>query len=136
MSMFVVMTLILFLTMRPVDQRQHLSMCFDKLMTNINQSLDSKNRDKFTKIWLDSRTNSTTNKLWHLSGNNNNFMLVGGIHVFAPLIFEQKKKPKKRWKKRTENQLPMLWKNAVNSLITLYRKWFTCSFLKWYHKSY
>ena len=49
MSMFVVMTLILFLTMQPVDQRQLLSMCFDKLMTDINQSLDSKNRDKFTQ---------------------------------------------------------------------------------------
>ena len=45
MSMFVMMTLILFLTMQPIDQRQHLSMCFDKLMTDINQSLDSKNRD-------------------------------------------------------------------------------------------
>ena len=42
MSMFVVMSLILFLTMQPVDQRQHLSMCFDKIMTDINQSLDSK----------------------------------------------------------------------------------------------
>ena len=32
------------------DQRQHLSMCFDKLMTNINLNLDSKNRDKFARI--------------------------------------------------------------------------------------
>ena len=125
MSMFVVMTLILFLTMQPVDQRQHLSMSFDKLMTNINQSLDSKNKDKFTIIWLDSRTNFATNKLWHLSRDNNNFMPA---HVFAPL--------KKRWRKRIGNQLPMLWKSVANSSITLYRKWFTCSFLGWYHKLY
>ena len=134
--MFVVMTFILFLTMQPVDQRQHLSMCFDKLMTNINQSLYSKNKDKFARIWPDSRTNSATNKLWHLSRNNNNFMPAGGIHVFVLLIFEQKTKPKKRWRKRTGNQLPMLWKSVAHSLITLYRKWFTCSFLGWYHKSY
>ncbi|XP_034692714.1 exportin-7-like isoform X1 [Vitis riparia] len=37
------------LASQPVDQRQLLSMCFDKLMTDINQSLDSKNRDKFTQ---------------------------------------------------------------------------------------
>ena len=54
--------------------------------------------------------NSATNKLWHLSHNNNNFMLARGIHVFVPLIFEQKTKPKKGWRKRIGNQLPMLWK--------------------------
>lgn len=31
------------------DQRQRLSECFDKLMTDVGRSLDSKNRDKFTQ---------------------------------------------------------------------------------------
>ncbi|XP_022765661.1 exportin-7-like isoform X4 [Durio zibethinus] len=37
------------LASQPVDQQQRLSVCFDKLMTNVNRSLDSKNRDKFTQ---------------------------------------------------------------------------------------
>jgi exportin-7 len=32
-----------------VDQQQHLSLCFDKLMADITRSLDLKNRDKFTQ---------------------------------------------------------------------------------------
>ncbi|KAK6228500.1 hypothetical protein SCA6_000840 [Theobroma cacao] len=34
---------------QPVDQHQRLSICFDKLMTDVTRSLDSKNRDKFTQ---------------------------------------------------------------------------------------
>ncbi|XP_054783087.1 uncharacterized protein LOC129290362 isoform X1 [Prosopis cineraria] len=37
------------LASQPMDQRQRLSLCFDKLMTDVNRSLDSKNRDKFTQ---------------------------------------------------------------------------------------
>lgn len=32
-----------------VDQHQRLSVCFDKLMTDVSRSLDSKNKDKFTQ---------------------------------------------------------------------------------------
>ncbi|KAK2991730.1 hypothetical protein RJ640_004258 [Escallonia rubra] len=34
---------------QPVDQHQHLSSCFEKLMADVTRSLDSKNRDKFTQ---------------------------------------------------------------------------------------
>ncbi|KAI9111233.1 hypothetical protein K1719_017844 [Acacia pycnantha] len=34
---------------KPMDQRQRLSQCFDKLMADVSRSLDSKNRDKFTQ---------------------------------------------------------------------------------------
>ncbi|KAK4771663.1 hypothetical protein SAY87_032195 [Trapa incisa] len=34
---------------QPVDQHQHLSLCFEKLMTDVIRSLESKNRDKFTQ---------------------------------------------------------------------------------------
>ncbi|KAL2536815.1 ARM repeat superfamily protein [Forsythia ovata] len=34
---------------QPVDQHQRLALCFDKLMTDVVRSLDSKNRDKFTQ---------------------------------------------------------------------------------------
>lgn len=34
---------------QPLDQHQRLSLCFDKLMTDVTRSLDSKNRDKFTQ---------------------------------------------------------------------------------------
>ncbi|XVF00108.1 hypothetical protein REPUB_Repub03eG0256800 [Reevesia pubescens] len=37
------------LASQPVDQHQRLSICFDKLMTDVIRSLDSKNRDKFTQ---------------------------------------------------------------------------------------
>ncbi|XVF41019.1 hypothetical protein PTKIN_Ptkin01aG0246900 [Pterospermum kingtungense] len=37
------------LASQPVDQHQRLSICFDKLMADVNRSLDSKNRDKFTQ---------------------------------------------------------------------------------------
>ncbi|XWS08203.1 hypothetical protein CRYUN_Cryun41cG0059600 [Craigia yunnanensis] len=37
------------LASQPVDQHQRLSVCFDKLMTDVTRSLDSKNRDKFTQ---------------------------------------------------------------------------------------
>ncbi|KAH9619691.1 hypothetical protein KSS87_015760 [Heliosperma pusillum] len=37
------------LASQPVDQHQRLSLCFDKLMTDVSRSLDSKNRDKFTQ---------------------------------------------------------------------------------------
>ncbi|RVW93976.1 Exportin-7 [Vitis vinifera] len=37
------------LASQPVDQHQRLSLCFDKLMADVNRSLDSKNRDKFTQ---------------------------------------------------------------------------------------
>lgn len=37
------------LSSQPVDQHQRLSVCFDKLMADVNRSLDSKNRDKFTQ---------------------------------------------------------------------------------------
>ncbi|KAG8480658.1 hypothetical protein CXB51_025204 [Gossypium anomalum] len=33
----------------PVDHHQRLSICFDKLMSDVTRSLDSKNRDKFTQ---------------------------------------------------------------------------------------
>ncbi|CAJ1967772.1 unnamed protein product [Sphenostylis stenocarpa] len=33
----------------PPDQHQRLSLCFDKLMTDVSLSLDGKNRDKFTQ---------------------------------------------------------------------------------------
>lgn len=37
------------LSSQSVDQHQRLSLCFDKLMADVNRSLDSKNRDKFTQ---------------------------------------------------------------------------------------
>ncbi|KAG0447142.1 hypothetical protein HPP92_028453 [Vanilla planifolia] len=37
------------LTSKPADQQQRLVVCFDKLMTDVNRSLDSRNRDKFTQ---------------------------------------------------------------------------------------
>ncbi|XP_074310718.1 uncharacterized protein LOC141646709 [Silene latifolia] len=37
------------LASQPVDQHQRLSLCFDKLMTDVSRSLDTKNRDKFTQ---------------------------------------------------------------------------------------
>uniref|UniRef100_A0A2P2M004 Exportin-7 isoform X1 n=3 Tax=Rhizophora mucronata TaxID=61149 RepID=A0A2P2M004_RHIMU len=37
------------LAAQPVDQHQRLSLCFDKLMADVNRSLDSRNRDKFTQ---------------------------------------------------------------------------------------
>ncbi|KAL2511701.1 ARM repeat superfamily protein [Abeliophyllum distichum] len=37
------------LASQPVDQHQRLALCFDKLMTDVVRSLDSKNRDKFTQ---------------------------------------------------------------------------------------
>ncbi|XP_068659491.1 uncharacterized protein [Aristolochia californica] len=37
------------LASQPADQQQRLSLCFDKLMADVNRSLDSKNRDKFTQ---------------------------------------------------------------------------------------
>ncbi|KAI4339119.1 hypothetical protein MLD38_024091 [Melastoma candidum] len=37
------------LASQPADQHQWLSLCFDKLMKNVNRSLDSRNRDKFTQ---------------------------------------------------------------------------------------
>ncbi|XP_027114232.1 exportin-7 isoform X1 [Coffea eugenioides] len=37
------------LSSQPIDQHQRLSLCFDKLMVDVNRSLDSKNRDKFTQ---------------------------------------------------------------------------------------
>ncbi|KAG9454969.1 hypothetical protein H6P81_007873 [Aristolochia fimbriata] len=37
------------LASQPTDQQQRLSLCFDKLMADVNRSLDSKNRDKFTQ---------------------------------------------------------------------------------------
>ncbi|KAK9733076.1 hypothetical protein RND81_04G041800 [Saponaria officinalis] len=37
------------LASQPVEQHQRLSLCFDKLMTDVSRSLDSKNRDKFTQ---------------------------------------------------------------------------------------
>jgi exportin-7 len=36
------------LSSQAVEQHQRLSLCFDKLMSNVTRSLDSKNRDKFT----------------------------------------------------------------------------------------
>nr|GMD39917.1 exportin-7 isoform X2 [Ipomoea batatas]GMD41876.1 exportin-7 isoform X2 [Ipomoea batatas]GMD44834.1 exportin-7 isoform X2 [Ipomoea batatas]GMD48066.1 exportin-7 isoform X2 [Ipomoea batatas] len=36
------------LASQPVDQQQRLSLCFDKLMSDITRSLDQKNRDKFS----------------------------------------------------------------------------------------
>lgn len=36
------------LASQPGDQQQRLSLCFDKLMANINRSLDQKNREKFS----------------------------------------------------------------------------------------
>ena len=98
--------------------------------------LGLKNRDKFNIMWLDSRTNSATNKLWQPSRNSNNFMPIEGIHVFVTLISKQKTKPRKERGERIGNQLPILWNCAANSLITLHKKWFMCSFLRWYHKSY
>ena len=57
--------------------------------------LGLKNRDKFNRIWPDSRTNSATNKLWQPSRNSNNFMPIEGIHVFVTLISKQKKNREK-----------------------------------------
>ncbi|XP_039036143.1 exportin-7-like isoform X2 [Hibiscus syriacus] len=37
------------LASQPMDQHQRRSVCFDKLMQDVTQSLDSKNRDKFTQ---------------------------------------------------------------------------------------
>ncbi|TYJ15852.1 hypothetical protein E1A91_A10G211000v1 [Gossypium mustelinum] len=37
------------LASQPVDHHQRLSICFDKLMSDVTRSLDSKNRDKFTQ---------------------------------------------------------------------------------------
>ncbi|XP_020249688.1 LOW QUALITY PROTEIN: exportin-7 [Asparagus officinalis] len=37
------------LASQPLDQQQRLLLCFDKLMADVNRSLDSKNRDKFTQ---------------------------------------------------------------------------------------
>ncbi|XP_021639387.2 uncharacterized protein LOC110634618 isoform X4 [Hevea brasiliensis] len=37
------------LSSQPLDQHQRLSLCFDKLMADVTQSLDSKNRDRFTQ---------------------------------------------------------------------------------------
>ncbi|KAJ4968827.1 hypothetical protein NE237_015528 [Protea cynaroides] len=37
------------LASQPMDQQQRLSLCFDKLMADVTQSLDSKNKDKFTQ---------------------------------------------------------------------------------------
>lgn len=37
------------LASQPVEQHQHLVLCFDKLMADVSRSLDSKNRDKFTQ---------------------------------------------------------------------------------------
>ncbi|XP_078427480.1 ARM repeat superfamily protein isoform X2 [Wolffia australiana] len=37
------------LSSQPPDQQQRLSQTFDKLMSDVNRSLDSKNRDKFTQ---------------------------------------------------------------------------------------
>ncbi|KAK8928464.1 hypothetical protein KSP39_PZI017721 [Platanthera zijinensis] len=37
------------LASQPVDQQQRLAVCFDKLMADVNRSLDSRNRDKFTQ---------------------------------------------------------------------------------------
>ncbi|EPS62850.1 hypothetical protein M569_11937 [Genlisea aurea] len=37
------------LSTQPVDQHQRLSSCFDRLMSDITRSLDSKNRDKFSQ---------------------------------------------------------------------------------------
>ncbi|KAJ0099277.1 hypothetical protein Patl1_21059 [Pistacia atlantica] len=37
------------LASQPMNQQQHLSLCFDKLMTDVTQSLDPKNRDKFSQ---------------------------------------------------------------------------------------
>ncbi|THU47491.1 hypothetical protein C4D60_Mb09t16090 [Musa balbisiana] len=37
------------LASQPMDQQQHLSLCFEKLMADVTRSLDSKNRDKFTQ---------------------------------------------------------------------------------------
>ncbi|PON80682.1 hypothetical protein PanWU01x14_002380, partial [Parasponia andersonii] len=33
----------------PLDQQQHLSVCFDKLMADITRSLDQNNRNRFTQ---------------------------------------------------------------------------------------
>ncbi|RAL45197.1 hypothetical protein DM860_014607 [Cuscuta australis] len=37
------------LASQPVYQHEHLSLCFDKLMMNVTNCLDTKNRDKFTQ---------------------------------------------------------------------------------------
>ncbi|XAR48327.1 hypothetical protein NMG60_11031103 [Bertholletia excelsa] len=37
------------LASQPLDQQQRLSLCFDQLMADVNQSLEMKNRDKFTQ---------------------------------------------------------------------------------------
>uniref|UniRef100_A0A803MUK9 Exportin-7/Ran-binding protein 17 TPR repeats domain-containing protein n=1 Tax=Chenopodium quinoa TaxID=63459 RepID=A0A803MUK9_CHEQI len=37
------------LASQPVEQQQRLVLCFDKLMADVSRSLDSKNRDKFTR---------------------------------------------------------------------------------------
>ncbi|KAL6495704.1 hypothetical protein OROGR_030267 [Orobanche gracilis] len=37
------------LASQPADQQQHLASCFNKLMADINQDLDTKNRGKFTQ---------------------------------------------------------------------------------------
>lgn len=37
------------LASQPVDQQQRLAVCFDKLMADVNRTLDSRNRDKFTQ---------------------------------------------------------------------------------------
>ncbi|XP_027154878.1 exportin-7-like [Coffea eugenioides] len=37
------------LSSQPIDQHQRLSLCFDKLMVDVNRSLDSNNRNKFTQ---------------------------------------------------------------------------------------
>ncbi|KAF2323697.1 hypothetical protein GH714_036637 [Hevea brasiliensis] len=40
------------LSSQPVDQHQRLSLCFDKLMADVTQSLDSKNRDRIGSLPL------------------------------------------------------------------------------------
>lgn len=34
---------------QPVDRQAHLAACLDKLMTDVQRSLEPKNRDKFTQ---------------------------------------------------------------------------------------
>lgn len=35
---------------QPSERQAHLSTCLDKLMTDVQRNLDSKNRDKFTQV--------------------------------------------------------------------------------------
>lgn len=35
---------------QPADRQAHLSLCLDKLMTDVQRNLEPKNRDKFTQV--------------------------------------------------------------------------------------